>query len=253
MKVAAYQAPLLECDSLEAIDLICKQVKTCETAGVEMLCCPEAVLGGLADYAGEPHSIAINAGNGQLDRVLAPLTSDTVTTIVGYTEVDGQGRLYNSAAVFHKGAVTGSYRKVHQAINRSIYEAGDEVRVFTIGDFRFGILICNDSNYPELARQLAAQRATALFIPTNNGLPPEKGGPELGDLARKVDIACAAENNLSVIRADVAGQIPGFVSYGSTWIVDCDGRVIKTGARLKTDLIVAELETSPITNACREL
>ena len=51
MKVAAYQAPLLPSGSVEALELIRRRVNRCEQEGVEILCCPEAVLGGLADYA----------------------------------------------------------------------------------------------------------------------------------------------------------------------------------------------------------
>src|SRR5229473_2684492 len=116
-KVAAYQAPLLPIGSAEAIDLIAVQVRACESAGVEILCCPEGVLGGLADYATQPTAIAIDVEDGRLNMVLAPLASDTVTTVLGFTEIDRPGRLYNSAAVFHKGSVAGVYRKLHPAIN----------------------------------------------------------------------------------------------------------------------------------------
>jgi predicted amidohydrolase len=242
MKVAAYQAPLFECGSMEALGLIHEQVALCEAAGVEFLCCPEAILGGLADYVARPVEIAIEVENGMLDKILAPLASEKVTTIVGFTQINQQGRLYNAAAVFHKGSVVGLYRKNHPAINRSIYEAGTTVPVFKVGTLTFGILICNDSNYPELARLMATQGATALFIPTNNGLPPKKGGPELVAEARRVDIACAVENRVSVIRADVAGRLPDFVSYGSSGIIDPDGQVIKTATSLKPELLVAEIK-----------
>jgi hypothetical protein len=95
VKVAAYQAPLLRSGSLEAVDLIRTRVEWCESHGVVILCCPEAI-----DYAADPREFAIDARGDQLARALAPLASDTVTTIVGFTEVTGTGRLYNSAAVF---------------------------------------------------------------------------------------------------------------------------------------------------------
>lgn len=88
LTVAAYQAPLLPSGAPEAIDLIARQVRTCESLGVQVLCCPEAILGGLADYAVRPDAIAIDVKRGQLRRVVAPIASDTVTTIVGFTEVD---------------------------------------------------------------------------------------------------------------------------------------------------------------------
>ena len=48
MRVAAYQAPLVTA-GLDALDLVRTQVKRCESERVTVLCCPEAILGGLAD------------------------------------------------------------------------------------------------------------------------------------------------------------------------------------------------------------
>ena len=243
LRVAAYQAPLLPCGSMEAIELIRKRVAWCEREGVEILCCPEAILGGLADYAARPSDIddiAIDAESGQLSAALAPLASDTVTTILGFTERSGTGRLYNSAAVFHKGAVVGLYRKLYPAIRKSIYQAGDRIPVFHIDGLTFGIIICNDSNHPEPARIMASQGATALFVPTNNGLPPEKA--DVVAQARSVDTALARENSVSVIRADVAGRTAELVSYGSSGIIGPDGTVLQSAKRLTEDLLVADLD-----------
>jgi predicted amidohydrolase len=245
MKVAAYQAPLRATSSMEVLGLIREQVAWCESKGVEILCCPEGVLGGLADYATRPADIAINVGAGQLHALLQPLASDRVATILGFTEIDRGGRLYNSAAVFHKGSVAGIYRKLYPAINKSIYEAGDKIPVFTVGGLTFGIIICNDSNYYEPARIMASQGATALFVPTNAGLPPTKGGPELVAEARNCDIARAVENSVWVIRADVAGRTESLVSYGSSGIVDADGMVLESARQPGPDLIVAEIKTTP--------
>jgi hypothetical protein len=71
---------------------------------VGILCCPEGILGGLADYAARPTEFAIDVAGGKLGAVLAPLASDTVTTILGFTESGEAGRLYNAAAVFHRGS-----------------------------------------------------------------------------------------------------------------------------------------------------
>ena len=82
LRVAAYQAPLLPFSSTEiALRLIRERVDWCESEGVEILCCPEGVLGGLADYATRTDAFAIDVEAGQLDAVLAPLASDRVTTI----------------------------------------------------------------------------------------------------------------------------------------------------------------------------
>ena len=245
MKVAAYQAPLQATSSMEVLGLIREQVDWCESQGIEILCCPEGILGGLADYASRPADIAVDVEGGQLHALLALLASDRVAIILGFTEMDRGGRLYNSAAVFHKGSVAGIYRKLYPAINRSVYGAGDTMPVFTVGDLTFGILICRDSNFGEPARIMASRGATALFVPTNNGLPPEKGGPELVAEARSADIARATENGVFVIRADVAGHSGHLVSYGSSGIVDPDGRVLQAARQLGPELIVANIEAAP--------
>jgi predicted amidohydrolase len=245
VKVAAYQAPLQSTSSIEEIlGLIRERVDWCESNGVEILCCPEGVLGGLADYASRPADIAIDVEAVGLDALLAPLASDRVATIVGFTEIGQGGRLYNSAAVYHRGSVVGIYRKLHPAINHSIYAAGETMPVFTIRELTFGIVICRDSNFPEPARRMAAQGATALFIPSNNGLPPARGGPKLVADARRADIARATENGIHVIRADVAGHAGSFVSHGSSGIVDPRGVVLRSARQLVPDLVVAEIPTA---------
>ena len=68
MKVVAYEVPLLPLALWTLFaNLIRDRVKCCESEGVDILCCPEAVLGGLADDAQCPADIAINVGSGQLE------------------------------------------------------------------------------------------------------------------------------------------------------------------------------------------
>jgi predicted amidohydrolase len=166
-----------------------------------------------------------------------------VATIVGFTEIDRLGRLFNSAAVVSGGTIVGVYRKLHPAIRRSVYQAGDAMPVFTVAGLTFGIIICLDSTYAEPARSMATRGAAALFVPTNNGLPAVKAGPELAAEARKVDIARATENGVSVIRADVVGSTSELASYGSSGIVGPDGTVLASAAG--DDLLIAEIETAP--------
>ena len=240
MKVAAYQAPLLPAGSMDALELIRDRIKWCETEGVEFLCCPEAVLGGLADDAQCPVEFAINAESGQLEALLAPLASKSVTVIVGFTETASAGRLYNAAAVFHDGRVIGISRKRHPAIRRSVYSAGDQSPIFTVGALSFGIMICNDSNYPELASDMVARGASAIFLPSNNGLPPEKA--DVVARSRAVDIARARDDKVTIVRADVAGRTAARVSFGSSAIVDARGTVLGAGKALSEDILIAQIQ-----------
>lgn len=222
---------------MAAISLIGERVQWCEANGVEFLCCPEAILGGLADQAERPADLALDVESGQLETLLRPVASGAVTTIIGFTEKGPAGELYNSAAILHNGAVHGVYRKRHPAIRRSVYQAGDRTPVFTLNGLTFGIIICNDSNFPELAGDMARQGATMLFVPSNNALPRSRA--EVVAASRAADVAQATANRLSVIRADVAGECNGLVSYGSSGIIGPAGDILRVGSRLEEDLLVA--------------
>lgn len=239
MKLAAYQAPLLDADVAVMIELVARQIRRCEAEGVTVLCCPEAVLGGLADDARNPTDIAINVENGELRALLAPLASESVATIVGFTEAAPAGRVYNSAAIFAKGDVVGIYRKRHPAIRSSVYLPGVQCPVFTVGDLRFGIMICNDSNFPELGTEMVARGATVLFVPSNNALRPEKAN--IVATTRAVDTACARANGVAVVRADLAGELTDRIAIGSSVIVDASGTIVQAGKPLSEELLVAEL------------
>jgi predicted amidohydrolase len=240
VRVAAWQAPLAATGSLSILELIREQIDKCEDMGVDVLCCPEAVLGGLADYAGDPFRFAFEVESGELEAVLASIASDTVTTIVGFTERCG-ALLYNSAAVYERRSIAGVYRKMHPALRRSIYQPGNTTPVFTVGGLTFGIIICNDSNFDAPARAMAAAGATTIFVPTNNGLPHDRKGETLVDLARQVDIARARDLGVSIVRADVAGETSDLISYGSSGVTGADGRVLATPRRLEPGLAVAEV------------
>lgn len=209
---------------------------------MEILCCPEALLGGLADYVGRSDRIAIETSSDHLAGILAPLASDRVTTVIGFTERHGDGHLYNSAAVFARGMVLGIYRKMHPAINRSAYRAGNKAGVFTVGNVTFGVLICRDSLFPGPARLMVSRGAQVLLVPTNNGMPPAKGGSELVEQARTCDIARALESSVPVVRADVAGVDGDLRCYGSSGIVNRDGSVLCVARALATDFVVADID-----------
>jgi predicted amidohydrolase len=118
MKIAAYQSPASTQNRIDIIELVRERVLECEANGISVLCCAEAIIGGLADYDENPSRLALQHDGGQLASVLMPLASEIVTSIVGFTELGRNGALYNVAAVFQHGRVIGVYRKIHPAIRR---------------------------------------------------------------------------------------------------------------------------------------
>jgi predicted amidohydrolase len=141
MKVAALQVPLGSVAG-DALALIRRHAEQCQAEDVRILCCPEAVAGGLADYARDPFQTAVPTSS--VLAFLGPIADTRLTVIVGFTELSSDGGLYNSAAVVRDGTLLGVYRKRHPAIRRSVYCAGKDSSVFHADGVCFGILICYD-------------------------------------------------------------------------------------------------------------
>ena len=116
--------------------------------------------------------------------------------------------------------------------------------MFTVGGLTFGIVICNDSNFPGPAQAIAAQGATAVFIPTNTALPTGKA--DVVADARRADISLATANGLTVIRTDVAGRAEGRQSFGASWVIAPGGSVVRASRPFVEDLVIAELEPNGV-------
>lgn len=75
MKIAAWQMPIGASEALAALSV---QLRRCEKAGVSVLCCPEAAVGGLADYSHDPDAAAIETAD--VDATFAPIASATANS-----------------------------------------------------------------------------------------------------------------------------------------------------------------------------
>lgn len=241
MKIAAYQAPYLTFGSMAAVELISEQLDVCETQGVEVLCCPEAVIGGLAHEAdGEsPADVALGVASGELAAALAPLLDSPVTAIIGFTERDPTGSVFNSAAVLSEGRVAGVYRKVYPGY-RTAFRAGADLPVFHHHSTPYGIMICNDLWYVEPARVLAAAGAAIVFVPTNSGHPHDVT-PSFQSRGENLPIARAVENTTTVVVADIAGVQGDRVAHGFSCIIDPDGVVLVRAEPLAGALLIADV------------
>jgi 5-aminopentanamidase len=243
MKVAALQVPLGSVAG-DALTLIRRRADQCEAEDVRILCCPEAVVGGLADYARDPFKTAVPTSG--ILTFLGPVAGARLTVIVGFTELSSDGGLYNSAAVLRHGTLVGVYRKRHPAIRRSVYRAGKDSPVFHADAVCFGILICYDSTFRGLGAELASLGARVLFIPTNNALPASTAPTEIVAAARLCDVALASENGCWVVRSDVAGVVDSLQAEGSSAITSPAGRTMSTANPFGEDLLVADIGVSAV-------
>jgi len=88
---------------------------------------------------------------------------------------------------------------------------------------------------------MAVQGESALFIPTNNSLPNERASLKVNAVARSRDVALATENQLWVIRADLAGRNGNLTCFGCSQIIDPQGNVVQQACVGQEDLLVANI------------
>ena len=242
MRVAAYQAPYLPFGSWDAVDLIGSQLIACESAGVELLCCPEAIIGGLAhESAGQsPRDVALTVD--ELRRLVAPLASSPVASVIGFTERGSDDAVHSSAALLADGDVRTVYRKVYPGY-RTVVSAGTDLPVVTLGDTLLGMMVCNDIWYVEPARVLAAKGAALIAVPTNSGhVKVDAPTSRLRSRGETLPVARAVENTVTLVVADIVGEQDGRRALGCSRIVDPDGRVLAQAHPDETALVVADVE-----------
>ena len=223
------------------MELIRSQLVLCEREGVDVLCCPEAFLGGLANESGgqAPDDVAVDMA--ELHRQLTPLMSSPVASVVGFTERADDG-LFNSAAFVADGDVQAVYRKVYPGYRTEI-RPGTELPVIRFRDTVLGIMICNDVWYVEPARVLASKGAALILVPTNSGhLRDGKADRRLQTRGETLPVARAVDNTVSIVVADIAGEQRGRVALGSSRIIDPDGAVLSASDPRTVGLVIADVE-----------
>lgn len=237
MKIAAFQTQhepgLLE----QRVTELGKQLLECDELGVDIAVFPECHLTG---YFLDPKQIALHALSIQgehLHHLLKATRDSKVTAIVGFLERDGE-RFFNTAGVIRAGELIGCYRKIHA--NEKALSPGTDVPIFEPGGMRFGINICNDANYPELALQTAEAGAQILFYPLNNFLPravAETWRPKSPENL----VARARETGCWVVSSDVVGEANGWLSYGCTLIVSPQGEIVGRAPESVANIVIADL------------
>lgn len=140
------------------------------------------------------------------------------TNIVGGSQFAVEGDdLFNISYLFRRDGTIEKQYKIHVTPNESRWwgvSPGNRVEVFDTDRGKIGILICYDSEFPELARIAAAKGAKILFVPFNTD-------ERYGYLrVRHCSQARAIENQMYVAIAGCAGMMP-FVDNADMHYAQC--------------------------------
>ncbi|WP_409432012.1 GNAT family N-acetyltransferase [Litorimonas sp. RW-G-Af-16] len=128
------------------------------------------------------------------------------------------GDIQNIAYVFLRDGSVHAQEKIHPTPNERHYwniKGGDEISTIDTDCGPIGVLICYDSEFPELARRMADEGARILFVPfcTDN---------RQGYLrVRYCSQARAIENQCYVVMSGNVGNLPGVENMDINYAESC--------------------------------
>jgi predicted amidohydrolase len=127
-------------------------------------------------------------------------------------------KVYNTAPVISpEGEIIAKYRKIFPWRPVESGDAGDQFCIFDIpGKGRFGLCICYDVWFPEVARHLAWMGAEAIFCPT---------ATYTSDRSQEMVLAQATAISNQLFFFNVNGL--GIGGVGQSIFVDPEGRVLQ--------------------------
>lgn len=99
-----------------------------------------------------------------------------INIIAGSMPEERDGKLYNVSYLLHRDGMIDEQLKIHITPHEQrdwVIDGGNEIGVFETDAGRVGILICYDSEFPELGRMMAEKDVQIMFVPfwtdTKNG------------------------------------------------------------------------------------
>lgn len=197
--------------------------------------------------------------DGETTKLLSKLAKDNEVSIIGGSipEFDeSDGGLYNTSVVFNSnGEIIAKHRKVHLfdiSIPNGItfkesdsLKPGNKATVFEIPEIetKFGLGICYDIRFPELAMIASRKGAGIMAYP---GAFNTVTGPKFWT---KFAIARAIDNQNYVLMCSPArNPNGGYQAYGHSMVVDPNGEILVEAGH-DEEIVYAELKKDIITEA----
>ena len=171
-----------------------------------------------------------------------------ITAIFGFVELDS--KLYNSAAVASEGKLRGTHKKIflpnYGVFDEERYfESGDTCPVFTINGTKVGVNVCEDIWYP-LGPTSVQRAAGAELIININGSPFHAGKRQDREsmLSER-----ASDHGLFIAYVNQVGGQDELVFDGSSVVIDPEGKIISRGEPFEEDLVICDIDTTPLRQA----
>ncbi|HUV37972.1 MAG TPA: carbon-nitrogen hydrolase family protein [Planctomycetota bacterium] len=214
-------------------------------AGCDFVCLPELFLSGTGSRKIMVES-AIALDDPRLTALAEHAGRRGVVTLVGLTEKRGD-RYAVTQAILDEGRVAGHYTKTMptEADWELMRFYDDELPVFASRGVTFGIIICHDSSFPEVAATLAWKGARIIFSPHYNWIDRQRMDDHRIRV-RNNHVGIASHYGVVVVRSNVVGHWPAndCFGYGDSAIFGPNGVPLVEAGLFTERLITADVAAS---------
>ena len=157
LKVALVQLHLQHGNKTQALKYLHRMLSRAAEADADIACLPELW-----------YPRVIKNFEDDFKTVFDFAKEHNVTIILGaFLEKLSDGLHVSCPVVAADGTMVGRQLKIHPfGTQKSYIKGGTQLEVFDSGRFKFGVLICYDIVFPELARSYVMKGAEILFIPS---------------------------------------------------------------------------------------
>lgn len=241
MRVAVLQMAAVDGDVGANCDQIACAARAASAAKAKIVVAPELSLTGYAAAASGRIAEVAQAPDSPVLAKLTALSNELgIAMILGFPERDGT-TFFNSAVAIAPGRGAAFYRKCHLygEPEKKTFCSGSRVSpIIALGDFRIGMLVCYDAEFPEWVRVLALEGVDLIAVPT--ALPRSDANRRV---AKSMIRARALENGVFVAYADLCGEDGLYRYQGLSAIVGPDGEDLARGGAGPC-LLIADLDKS---------
>jgi omega-amidase len=143
------------------------------------------------------------------------------------------------------GVIAGRQLKIHPfGPQRKVLKAGTKVELFKSGNFKFGIEICYDIVFPEVARALLKKGADILFFPSkirHEGIKPWHMYVQVRALENRIPIAapnvCDDSRSNGIYRGKSI-----FVDFDYNYKMDIAVPKIRVGSSVNNQILIVNVD-----------
>lgn len=211
--------------------------QACE-AGCDMVVFPEMVDTGCETNLLRKYASSWN--DGPFLQLQSIARETRLCIVCGISELV-EDKFFNAVAILGPdGNLIAHYRKAHLITTepfeeQRVFTAGDSFCMFSFGGLKFGVMVCYDLRFPEVARYYATHEASVILMPS--------AWPLLRLTHWKTLIAARAiENQLYMACSNRVGKDGALEFGGNSCIVDPWGEAVAHASESEERLVVGSVD-----------